>query len=128
MYRLVALMTAFSMGGCATLFASDTTGVTVTSNPSQAEVWVDGARVGLTPARVELSNSSEHVVIVRSAYGEMSCPLYKSVGAGWVILDVLFGIWPIVIDAITGSWYSLDRSHCHVELQGSGQSWSAPPR
>jgi hypothetical protein len=46
-----------------------------------------------------------------------------SVGAGWVIIDILGGLLPVIIDAATGDWYSLDQDHVNAALekqQGAG--------
>ena len=39
------------------------------------------------------------------------------VGAGWVILDVLGGIVPVIIDAATGSWKKLDQDNLNAYLE-----------
>ncbi len=38
------------------------------------------------------------------------------VGAGWIILDVLAGRVPFVVDAATGAWYSLDQKNLDAVL------------
>ena len=41
----------------------------------------------------------------------------NKVGAGWVILDVLAGLIPVIIDAVTGAWYHLDEKNVAVQLE-----------
>lgn len=36
------------------------------------------------------------------------------VGAGWIVLDVLSGLVPVIIDAATGSWYELDQKYINI--------------
>ena len=60
-----------------------------------------------------------------------------TVGASWVILDVLGGLVPIIIDAATGKWNSLDRETCNINLpqasslatgtRGSPSTWTRDP-
>ncbi len=38
------------------------------------------------------------------------------VGAGWVILDVLLGLVPVIVDAATGAWYHLDQKNIDAVL------------
>ena len=40
----------------------------------------------------------------------------KKVGAGYVVLDVLGGLLPVIIDAATGSWYVLSTNTVHGML------------
>jgi len=117
----VAGLLLFTVAGCATLFAHKTTAVSMNSNPTGAEVWIDGNRAGTTPVTIDLDHKSEHVVVfIKEGYEEVSCRLNRKVGAGWVVLDVLGGLFPIVIDAATGSWHSLDADVCNVTLPRAG--------
>lgn len=38
------------------------------------------------------------------------------VAVKWVVLDVLGGVLPVAIDAITGNWYEFDQSKINVEF------------
>lgn len=113
----IVALAAITSYGCATLFASKSTSVPAGSEPSGAEVFVDGNRVGMSPTTVELDHKRDHTVTFRKAgYKEVTCTVTRSVGAGWVILDVLGGLLPVVIDAATGSWNSLKPKLCNVNL------------
>ena len=37
--------------------------------------------------------------------------LTNRIGAGWVVLDILGGVVPVIIDAATGAWYAFDQNH-----------------
>lgn len=105
------------MLGCATLFNSGSQNVTMSSDPTGAEVYVDGNRRGQTPLTLELDNNSSHTVTFEmEGHKEVSCELGTSVGAGWVVLDVLGGLVPVIIDAATGKWKSLESSNCNATL------------
>ena len=102
---------------CATLFKSKKTSISLSSTPSGAEVYVDGSRVGQTPVILELANKKEHIVVFRKeGFAETTCRIDNSVGGGWVVLDVLGGLIPVIIDAATGAWYNLDPKACNVNL------------
>ena len=107
MKRLLPALALLS--GCATLFADDVTRIQITASPGQ-QVIVDGAPAGRSPTVVEVSNHTDHVVVV----GDRSCRLFASVGAGWVILDILAGVWPIVIDLVTEDWKGVQASGCQI--------------
>lgn len=110
-------MMAFGSVGCATLFAPKMQTVAVQSSPADAEVYIDGAPRGRTPLTLELKpNKTYTVVIKKPGYADQTHVLTNSVGAQWIILDVLGGLLPIVIDAGTGSWYQLDTSVVNAPL------------
>ena len=49
-------------------------------------------------------------------YKSITRNVTNKVGAGWVILDVLGGLVPIIIDAVTGAWYDLSEKNVDVNL------------
>lgn len=117
----VVALAALGSYGCATLFASKSSSIPMNSEPTGAEVFVDGNRVGQSPTTIELDHKRDHTVTFRKAgYKEVNCTVTRSVGAGWVILDVLGGLLPVVIDAATGAWYNIKPKTCNVNLP-SGQ-------
>lgn len=116
----VALLAAT---GCATLFNADTKPVAMGSNPTGAEVWINNVKRGTTPLSIDLGNHSGHTIIFRmEGHEDAVCELRASVGAGWVILDILGGLIPVVIDAATGARKSLDSQTCNVSLVRRGGS------
>jgi hypothetical protein len=44
------------------------------------------------------------------------------VGAGWIILDLLGGLIPVIVDAATGAWYSLDQKSIDMILDKQQQT------
>jgi hypothetical protein len=107
-------------GGCATVFSSSTQQVQMTSTPPGAEVMIDGVPIGRTPMIATLHKNKAYLVSFRSGNQVTTCTLTKSVGAVWIVLDILFGFVPLIVDAITGDWYSLDQSQCHGYFSGGG--------
>lgn len=108
------VMVALSLVGCATMFSGGRQQVQVTSRTEGAEVMIDGAPYGRTPAMVALDNTKSHTIVITRDDGEtFTCALNSSVGVGWVILDILGGLFPVIIDAATGKWKSLDQTVCH---------------
>lgn len=121
MKRYVAVMMSaaflLTLVSCGTLFNSNQKSVAMGSEPSEAEVFINGSRVGVTPITIELDNQSSHTVTFRKdGYREATCQIDTSVGAGYVVLDVLGGLVPVIVDAATGQWKSLDRETCNVTL------------
>ena len=106
----------FSTSGCATILAKQPA-VNVNSNPTGAQVLVDDRVVGNTPLRIEVDPKKVEAITLRQeGCDDITVPLTRSTGAGWVILDILTGLVPVVIDAITGKWTSLNPKDINAQL------------
>lgn len=66
------------------------------------------------------NHQSHRVVFQKEGYDDAVCELTASVGTVWVILDVLGGLVPVIIDAATGEWKSLDQGVCNAVLPVRG--------
>ena len=108
----------FVFNGCATIFKGSTDTVSYSSDPSGAKVYVNGQLMGTTPFQLEMKSNQTYTIEFRKeGYENRTVVLNNSVGAGWIVLDVLFGLIPIIVDAATGNWYSLDQSHVNAALE-----------
>jgi hypothetical protein len=108
---LVAAALAVSTG-CATVITSSTVGVTIGSRPG-AKVYVDGALAGTEPLELELANHRPHVIVVGDpAHPLARCSLEPALGVGWVVIDLVLMLWPVLVDAVTGDWKTLDLGDC----------------
>jgi hypothetical protein len=108
----------WSLSGCATLFAHKNPEVNVASDPQGAKVYVNNELLGTTPVKLNLKNNKDYVIEFRKdGYQSKTYLLGKHVGVGWVILDVIFGLVPVVVDAVTGEWYELDNDHVNMALE-----------
>lgn len=117
MKQLSVLLLAFVLCSCGALFIPSTKDVTVNSTPLEARVAIDGVEYGLTPITVELDNNIDHTVVVsKEGYETVSCILSAKVKIEIVVLDVLGGLVPVVVDAATGSWKALEKTNCTVTL------------
>ncbi len=129
MYRhlLAATLVVLATSGCATLFGSQFKTIAMSSNPNEAEVWIDGVRRGTTPVSIQLDQRNSHIVTFRKeGHDDVVCELATTVDAKWVILDVLGGLLPVIVDAATGAWRSIDRGTCNMVLPTiRGDDWFA---
>jgi hypothetical protein len=104
--------------GCATLFKGSTDKVDFSSTPTQAEVYINGQLMGKTPLQLQLQSKHTYNIEFRIAgYQNKTVVLTNSVGGGWIVLDILGGLIPIIVDAATGDWYSLDQEHVNAALE-----------
>jgi uncharacterized protein YceK len=120
---LLALFVALGLSSCATLFKGDTATVTFTSNPSQANVLIDGNSIGQTTIQARLkTNRSYNITFQKAGFANQTFMLTNKVGALWIILDVLGGLVPLIVDASTGAWYEFDTNNVNVVLTPQAMS------
>jgi hypothetical protein len=112
------LIVAMFAPGCATLFGSTKAQVYTSSDPNGADVYVNGVRMGTTPFTLNLAKNQEYMLeFKKDGYKTIGQKINSKVGAGWVILDVLGGLVPVVIDAATGNWKKLDQDQVNAVLE-----------
>ena len=123
MIRLVlSLSFSFFLTSCATIFKGSTDVVNFTSEPTGANVYVNGMNMGKAPLSLELkSNKSYNIEFRLEGHETKNVILNGSVGGGYIVLDVLFGLFPVIIDAATGNWYGLDQEHVNMVLDKQQQ-------
>lgn len=118
MRSLTALSLPLALSGCAAVLGTKQKDFSLNSAPPGADVYLNGNRLGQTPVRVKLSNQATHTfVFKREGFKEATCTLNRGTGAGWVILDVLTGLVPVIIDAATGSWSQTKGEGCTQSLE-----------
>lgn len=112
------IVAALILISCATIFKGSTDDVSFSSEPSGAKVYVNGNLLGTTPVQLELKSKSSYTIeFKKEGYETKTVLLNNSVGAGWIVLDILGGLIPIIIDAATGNWYELDQEHVNAVLE-----------
>jgi hypothetical protein len=114
---LVLLPAALISAGCATLFSPGPTPVRFESDAPGAEVYVDGTMRGKTPLTLRLDNKKSVAVTFRMAgRPEQTVQLRTKVRPAFVVLDVIGGLIPVVVDAATGEWKRLDPTTVNVTM------------
>ncbi len=115
---IVVLLAVVTLAGCATIFSGSSTNIPISSDPPEAKVYVNGTYMGRTPLVVNLAKDKDYVVQFKQDGYEIQTRLINSkMGIGWLVLDLLSGGVPILVDAITGDWMVLDTDSVHVMLE-----------
>lgn len=55
-----------------------------------------------------LATSEDHVLKINDNGREKIVTARRRVGIGWLLLDTVLGVYPMVIDAYTGCWHKFD--------------------
>lgn len=120
--RTAVLTLCLLSSGCGLLANGTTRQVPVSSQPTGAEVWVDGVYAGLTPLRIAVDPDRAHLIVVRiPGYQTQRYRVESTVAAGYVILDILFtALVGLVIDAVTDGWKVPDPERLDVRLEPVG--------
>jgi len=114
----VLIAAVSTLVGCATIFKGSTEKVNFSSDPTSSKVYVNGQYMGETPLELKLQSKNSYTIEFRKeGYENKTVVLTNSVGAGWIVLDVIFGLVPVIVDAATGNWYSLDQEHVTAALE-----------
>lgn len=103
--------------GCATIIHGSSQNVQINSSPDEAEIWIDGAVYGKTPARINLERKHEYLVTLKKdGYKEASVKIESKTSA-WIIGNVIFGgLIGCGIDLISGGAYELGPERLDVNL------------
>ena len=116
----VSILIPCLFGGCATILQGTSTNVGFYSDPSEAKIYVNGFLMGTTPRMIKLESNREYQIEFRmEGFEPKVFTLHHHVGVDWVIFDVIFGVFPVIFDAATGAWYSLDQENVSVILDPS---------
>ena len=91
-WGVAAVALTFALSSCATLFTRSTQQVPVQSEPSGAEVFVNGEYQGTTPITLALPKRSEHVVVLRYGGHQRSLTLSTAVDRTYLALDIAPGL------------------------------------
>ena len=113
------VLTVFIINGCAAIFKGSSEGVDFGSDPSGAQVYINGSPRGTTPCKIMLASKGTYVIeFKKEGYNPQTYTITNHVGAGWIILDVLLtGLIGVVVDATTGAWYELDSKYVNMILE-----------
>jgi len=107
-----------SLSGCATMFKNNCEEIYFDSEPQGAEVYVNGNRFGRTPLALDFSTKKPlTVTFKKEGFEDKTCVIDTKLAAGWVVLDVLGGFIPVVIDAATENWYTLASKQATASLE-----------
>lgn len=115
MKRITLLITAMLLSGCAGVFKGTTQVVTFNSNPSGADVIIDGNNMGQTPLSVKLKkNKYKNVLIKKNGYKNITHPLDTSYDP----VTLVNVVWDSsTTDLITGAAYEYEPNMFNFNLE-----------
>ena len=99
------------LAGCATQINSPTQSITVSSEPPNADVWIDQRFHVTTPATVQLNRKGPHTAVFKKAGYETATVTIERRASSWIWLDIT--CLPAVVycvskDTEAGGYYTFD--------------------
>lgn len=71
-----------------------------------SNIYLNGMMLGTTPVQLNFPPKNTYYLEFRKpGFENKNYMLFGNVGGGYVLLDVIFGLVQIIIDAATGSWH-----------------------
>ena len=107
----------FAFNACSTIMHSTTQEVEFISNPTNANISIDGMKFGTTPQKINLERGANHVVTFElEGYTFYETQVTRKISF-WFWGNVLNGFIPgMTIDMFTGAMYNLLPEKMEVQL------------
>ena len=119
MKKLIGLILLSLLTSCAAILKGTSQTVTFTSEPSGAEVFIDGQSRGVTPLSVKLKkNKYDTVMIKKKGYSPVVRPIEKSYD-GIALLNIFWDL--STTDMITGAAYEYEPNSYYVTLEEAAE-------
>ena len=81
-------------------------------------MYIQGQFAGTTPLSLNMDNQETHNIAFRKeGHNPAICRLGSKVLAGIIVLDVIFSVFLLIVDAMSGNWKVLKHNGCVVVLR-----------
>jgi len=120
---LAVVFFSICLTGCATVFKGYEDSVDLLNAPEDIQVYSkEGIELPVSSRKarayseeekkfvtvqiktISLRSDKEHVLLLKSGDKEKRVEVYPRLGGAWLILDILTGGFPAIIDMHTGNW------------------------
>ncbi len=103
--------------GCGSTINGETEEIKISSNPTGAELWIDGVRIGSSPAEVTLKRRHDHLIsLKKDGYKDITVKIESSTSE-WLFANVWVGFWPgCLLDIVTGGAYKLEPERVEIDM------------
>jgi hypothetical protein len=126
MHKTISTILSLTMlSGCATIANGTHQAVGISSNPTNAYVWLDQYFVGNTPLIVGMTRHDNHVVRIELEGYEPYEAVFTKKLSGWVFGNLVFGgVIGLAVDVITGGIYKLTPDQVQAEMYSHNMAYS----
>jgi hypothetical protein len=125
MNRIKLLLGTIVLGilfsSCATVFGGKKNTIKINGNIPQSEVYLDGEYLGKTPLKMRIPKhqlQEGSVIEIRNHdYQSYFYEVNRRPHVGYVLLDVVTGAIPLIVDVATGNIYRPNTRNIEFELK-----------
>lgn len=117
-FLLFSVIASLLLSSCATIIKGSKQEFKITSNPTQATVYVNDSSIGKTPITTKLARKEKNtkIKLTLEGYKDVEISL-KREGNGWVWGNIVFGgIIGLIVDLSDGAIYQLTPSQIDAEM------------
>lgn len=98
-------------------FSPDRETLSINSKPNEAAVYLNGNKRGKTPLSLLLNPTKTYTVkYKKSGYEPETRVIRNEIGVKWLVLDIVGGGIPILVDAVSENWMTLKKQRVNVNL------------
>lgn len=119
---MVLLSFTALLSSCATILDGSKTRVKVYGSPTDAKVYYNGAYQGegtqtIGVQKSAVKNGTAKIEVKREGFESAIITLNKKTRVGFIVLDVIFGVFPLVIDIATGNLTAVRPGEVEYKLE-----------
>lgn len=117
--RVLSLVLCSALSAnCGLVFGGSRQVVRIDSSPTAAKIVTTPVTQDYaSPASISLERKKNYsLTISKDGYTPRTIEIQRHVRAGMVVLDIVFGLVPVIVDAVTGGWYGLSPKETTVTL------------
>jgi hypothetical protein len=116
--------------GCGLVFGGSRQVIRANSSPDGAKIsTVPMTADYTTPASLSFERKNNYTLIFeKEGYKSAKFEIQKHVRGGIVVLDILFGLVPVIVDAATGAWNGLSPDVATVTLEKLRADFPGPEK
>lgn len=125
---IALLISLLVSSGCGLVFGGSRQVVRVESTPTGARLVTKPETADYkTPTALSLQRKGNYAITVSApGYTSKTVEIQRNMRVGIVVLDIVLGVVPVIVDAATGAWYSLSPSQTTVTLERATADASMP--
>jgi hypothetical protein len=103
--------------GCASMLQGKTKDLSLSSDSTDVDVYLNGAYRGKTPLMVRVDRGGSYLGEFRHKdLGSRFFTINRRLEKKWLVLDAVTGLVPAFVDASTGAWYMIEPQKISVRM------------
>lgn len=111
----------FIFSSCASIFGGKKNTIRIHGGPTESKVFLDGEFLGVTPLKMRVSKyklqEGSILEIRKDGYESLFYEVNRRPHVGYVVLNILSGSIPLIIDVANGNIYRPNTRNIEIDLK-----------